>query len=148
MHYIIHVLKSGQPILKQQQKKRFAIGPFLEKEPHYSKEERSLTILVLILQTLFLMEAKKMNAAANHINQLINLANRQLKQEGYHRAIQFIRLLRLMEKAHFKFEDIKNAEKHLGILRMQPFIYRGLIKDLEIIRYEKLWELILEKADN
>lgn len=143
LHYLIHYLKSDQAILRQQQKKRFPINPFLKKIPDFSKEERIFEVLTLILQILLYIENKKYTTAIMLINQLKNMANRQLKQEGYLRTIQFIRLLRQLERANFNVEELNNIQKFLDALGEQPFAYRGIIKDLEIIRYEKLWEMLI-----
>ncbi len=145
LNYLVVYLKEDQPILKQQQRKRFAIAPFLDKRLNYPKEERIFTVLIVILQALLYIEQKKYAQAKLLIDQLRNMANRQLKIERYHRPIQFIRLLKQLEKANFQPEDLTNTEKYIQEFERNPFAYRGILRDLEIIPYEKLWELLIAR---
>lgn len=148
LHYLIHYLKSDQPILKQQQKKRFPVTPFLKKVPNYSKEERNFTVLTMVLQVLLNLEMKKYTSASMIISQLKTMANRQLKQEGYLRTVQFIRLLRQLEKANFNVDSISGIDRFLDGLKEYPFAYKGIIKNMEIIRYEKLWDMLTQRLKN
>ena len=72
-------------------------------------------------------------------------ANRQLKKEEYFRTIQFIRLLQQLVKADFQIENLSNVEKYYNRLIEEPFFYRGLISELEVLPYEKLWNMILAR---
>ena len=72
-------------------------------------------------------------------------ANRQLKKEVYFRLIQFIRLLQQLDKADYKVENLSNVDKYYDRLVEIPFAYRGQITELEVIPYEKLWNLILQR---
>ena len=147
LYYISHYLKSDIPILQKQQKKRFSVTAFINKVPDFSKEERVLTVLILILQTLFCLENKNYGGATERIERLKNLASRQLKKEGYDRTIQFIRLLRQLQRANYQPKQTMNTQKITDILTQKKFAYRGVIKDLEIIRYERLWTLLLDHLD-
>ena len=100
---------------------------------------------MVVAQLLFLLEKKSYNAATERIDRLKSYANRQLKKEEYHRAIQFIRLLQQLSKAEFQVEHLSNTDKYYNRLIETPFFYRGLTSELEVIPYEKLWNLILSR---
>jgi hypothetical protein len=95
---------------------------------------------------LFLIEKNSYSAATERIDRLKNYANRQLKKEDYFRSIQFIRLLQQLAKADYRYEALSNVEKYYDRLVEQPFKYRGLLNEIEIIPYEKLWNMILERV--
>ena len=59
--------------------------------------------------------------------------------------IQFIRLLNQLAKANFQPNNLENTEKHYDQLVEQPFFYRGLLNELEIVPFEKLWNHILAR---
>ena len=94
---------------------------------------------------LFLIEKKSYNNAAERIDRLKSYANRQLKKEEYFRTIQFIRLLQQLVKADFQIENLSNVDKYYNRLIEEPFFYRGLISELEVLPYEKLWNMILAR---
>ena len=100
---------------------------------------------MIIAQILFSIEKKGYNAVGERIERLKNYANRQLKKEVYYRVIQFIRLLQQLEKADYKVENLSNVDKYYDRLIETPFAYRGLISELEVIPYEKLWNYILKR---
>ena len=74
-------------------------------------------------------------------------ANRQLKKEEYFRAIQFIRLLQQLSKADYEHDQLSNIDKYYSRLEEKPFKYRGLITELEVIPYDKLWKLVMERVE-
>jgi hypothetical protein len=100
---------------------------------------------MVIAQMLFLIEKKNYNNAAERIDRLKSYANRQLKKEEYFRTIQFIRLLQQLVKADFQIENLSNVDKYYNRLIEEPFFYRGLISELEVLPYEKLWNMVLAR---
>ena len=100
---------------------------------------------MLIAQLLFHLESKQYNATNEIVERLKNYANRQLKKEEYFHLIQFIRLLHQAAKADFKLENLSGTEKYIQRIQETPFYFRGLTAELEVIRYEKLWEMIMKK---
>lgn len=145
LNYIIHYVQSGNPILQRQQRKRFSITKFIEKPVLFPKEQRIFTILILILQVIFLIEKRNLTAASERIERLKNYANRQLKKDVYFRPIQFIRLLQQLKKANYQSEDLRNTEKYLNLLELHEFTYRGTLYELEIIPYEQLWRYLVSR---
>lgn len=145
LQYIIESQGDKNPILKMQNRKRFRLSRFLNDNLLYPKEQRVFTVLLLVAQVLFLLEKKSYTAATERVDRLKGYANRQLRKDEFHRAIQFIRLLQQLAKADFQVKNLSNTQKYLDKLEAQSFKYRGLISELEVIPYEKLWEMVLDR---
>ncbi len=148
LNYIIESQSTINPVLKAQRRKVFRLSRFLNDPILFPKDQRIFTVLLVIAQILFLLEKKSYNAVAERVDRLKSYANRQLKKEEYFRAIQFIRLLQQLVKADYSVDQISNAEKYYNRLVETEFKYRGLIAELEVIPYEKLWNMILQRQGN
>ena len=146
LNYIIESEGASNPILRAQRRKTFRLSRFLNDSILYPKEQRMFTVHLLIAQVLFLVEKNSYSAATERIDRLKNYANRQLKKEDYFRTIQFIRLLQQLAKVDYRYESLSNVEKYYNRLIEQPFKYRGLLHEIEVIPYEKLWNMILERV--
>jgi hypothetical protein len=145
LNYIIESQGEENPILKAQRKKAFRLNRFLNDSILYPKDQRIFTLHMVIAQLLFLLEKKNYNQCFERIERLKSYANRQLKKEEYYRAIQFIRLLQQLAKADFRIDNLSNTDKYYNRLIETPFFYRGLSTELEIIPFEKLWNIILSR---
>lgn len=146
LNYIIESEGASNPILRAQRRKNFRLSRFLNDPILYPKEQRMFTVHLLIAQVLFLIEKNSYSAATERIDRLKNYANRQLKKEDYFRAIQFIRLLQQLAKADYRYDALSNVEKYYNRLIDNPFKFRGLLNEIEIIPYEKLWNMVLERV--
>lgn len=145
LNYIIESQGDSNPVLLTQRRKTFRVSRFINDPVLYPKDQRIFTVLMVIAQMLFLIEKKSYNNAAERIDRLKSYANRQLKKEEYFRTIQFIRLLQQLVKADFQIENLSNVDKYYNRLIEEPFFYRGLISELEVLPYEKLWNMILAR---
>lgn len=147
LNYIIESQGEKNPVLLSQRRKSFRISRFLNDPILYPKDQRIFTVHMVVAQILFLLEKNSYNAITERIDRLKSYANRQLKKEEYFRAIQFIRLLQQLNKADFDVSQLSNTEKYYNrLVDDVPFFYRGLISELEIIPYDKLWNLILKRC--
>ncbi len=148
LNYIIENQGAQNPILMSQRRKTFRVSRFLNDPILYPKDQRIFTVLMVVAQILFLLEKKGYSAITERIERLKSYANRQLKKDEYFRAIQFIRLLQQLSKADYQVEHLSNVDKYYNRLVEKPFFYRGLISELEVIPYEKLWNLILSRLQS
>lgn len=124
----------------------FRSQKFLNDPVLYPKDQRIFTVHLVVAQILFYLEKNNYAACTERIDRLKNYANRQLKPEEYFRAIAFIRLLQQLAKVEYDVNQISSVEKYYNRLVETPFYYRGLVQELEIIPFEKLWNLILSRA--
>ncbi len=148
INYIIESQSEFYPILKTQKKRNFRLSRFLNDPILYPKDQRIFTVLMVIAQILFFIEKKSYNAVSERVDRLKTYANRQLKKEEYYRAIQFIRLLQQLVKSEFDLSKLSNTDKYYQRLKEQPFFFRGLISELEVIPYDKLWDMLMKKLKN
>lgn len=116
---------------------------YMEEPRLYPKDQRTFTIHIWILKVLHLMDRRQFGELNEEIEQLKYFANRQLNREEHVRPIQFIRLLQQLRKAGYIPDEMTNAEKYNLRLQSHPLSYRGALSELEIIPYEKLWQIIL-----
>ena len=145
LNFIIEAYGKNNPILEAQRRKTFRTSRFLNDPILYPKDQRIFTVLLVVAQLLFFIDKKSFNAADERIDRLKNYANRQLKKEEYFRVIQFIRLLQQLNKAEFQPKKLSNVDKYYNRLIEKPYLYRGLISEMEVIPYESLWKMILDK---
>ena len=145
LNYVIESKGESNAVLLTQRRKSFRVSKFLNDPILFSKEQRIFTILLVIAQILFFIDKKQHSKVSERIDRLKSYANRQLKKEEYFRTIQFIRLLQQLAKADYKVDNLSNVDKYYTRLIETPFFYRGLIHELEVIPYEKIWNLILSR---
>ncbi len=144
INYIIESQSANNPVLTSQRKNSFRLSRLLNDPLRYPKDHRVLTTLIMIAQILFLLEKKNFNEVIELTEKLKSYTTRLLKKEEYYRATQFIRLLLQLSKADFKEENLSNVEKYYSRLLDRPFFYRGMKNEMEVIPYEKLWDMVLE----
>jgi hypothetical protein len=119
---------------------------FLAEDALYPKSERILMVHHILVQILYLLEERRYKSVRQLTLQLKGYINRQLRKEEYYRTMQFIRLLQQLQKADFEETNLSNTEKYIQrITTEETFFYRGLLMEIEIIPYEKLWEMILQR---
>ena len=132
---------------KIRRKKKFRPKKLLTEPLLFPKSMKMYSVIYTILQVLFFLEEQNYEEAIEKVERLKSFSTRQLKKEEDFRTIQFIRLLQQLAKANFDFSRIGVYKKYLERLDEVPFRYRGLINELEIIRYEDLWALILQRIN-
>jgi hypothetical protein len=128
-----------------QKRKGFNEAKFLSDPLVFTKEKKIFTIHFVIAQILMLIEKREYHHVTERIERLKLISNRQLKKEDNIRLISFIKLLQSLIKSDYVISEIGSIEKYYNRLVDNPFYYRGLISELEVIPYEKLWNFILSK---
>jgi hypothetical protein len=146
LNFIAEAQGSASAVAQANKRKTFKVSKFLGESVMYPKEQRIFTVHLVTAQALFHLRRKDQQGATECIERLKIFANRQLNQEEYYRTIQFIRLLQQLPKADYKVTAMSNTEKYIARLTETPMFYRGMLQELEIIPYEKLWDLFVEQA--
>ncbi len=146
MTYFLESNKGQQAeVFKSQAKKTFKVSRFLNDAVLYPKEQRVLTIHMLIAQILFLLDNNNQVQATEKVDRLRSYISKHLEGPEHYRMIQFIRLLNQLSKADFQINNLENMEKYYNRLIEQPFFYRGLLTEMEVVPFEKLWNHILAR---
>jgi hypothetical protein len=55
-------------------------------------------------------------------------------------------MTQVLAKNGFETDKLSAAEKYQAKLKDKRFFYRGLIHEIEVIPFEKMWELIIQKV--
>ncbi len=131
--------------LKEQLGKHFKLARFLAETFSYPKELRALAVHMHTAQVLFQLDKKSYTDAAEAIDALRTLGKYFSDSSENYRMTQFIRLMYQVVKANFKLSELSNTDKYYNALVARPFFFRGLLTELEVIPYEKLWNHVLSK---
>ncbi len=110
----------------------------------FAKDNRHFAVHHSVVQIVNALAHDNYIGAAGQIDWLKSLANRQFKTEEPDRTLQFIRLLQHLAKSGFAARDLNGATQAFADLRQMPFHYRGTVKDLEVVPYERIWEQIMQ----
>lgn len=147
LNYLVEGRNFSNAQLPKPKRQRFQQKSFLEEQHKYSKKWRNFELLCTILQLLFWLERKDLTRVEEIIDRLRTMATRQLDKEIYFRPIKFIKLLHTLRKADFQTTNSEQFEKHYRALTQRPFFYRGAVAELEVVPYEKLWEMVVASLD-
>lgn len=145
LQYLIESRDIDPNFVMKQLRKSSKLSRFLDTAPSYPREQRIFHLLVLILQALFLLQRRNFQQATEKIEHLKNFISRNVDKEEFERPRQFVRLLQRLSKARYHPDELSGVDKLLEHLAEHPFSYRGALNELEIIPYEKLWEIVLSK---
>jgi hypothetical protein len=133
------------PTLIGGRKKMLRNTKFINEPILFPKEQRMYTVHYMIGQFLYHLRKGAHALTTETADKMKSFSNRQLKPEEYLRAINFFKLLQSLPKAEYKLSEITSTEKYYNRLVDQPFNYRGMLNELEVVPFEKLWNIILSK---
>ena len=145
LNYFLDSQSDKIMVLHAQAKRTFRLSSFLNNPLLYPKHLRTYTVHQVIAQFLFLLEKGNHQQATERVERLRGYATKQLTREGQFRLVHFIRLLQQLAKAEYDIKRLTGVEKYYNRLNDTPFMYRGIVQELEIIPLEKLWNYILAR---
>lgn len=108
-----------------------------------AKDNRLLAVHHSVIQVVSAIAHDNYIGAAGQIDLLKSLATRQFKSEQPGRTQQFIRLLQHLAKSGFTNLSHNGTAQAFAELRRMPFHYSGVVQDLEVVPYERIWEEIV-----
>ena len=150
LHYLYKYLKIKEirPLI-QNSKTGFQLFDFIGAKPGFAKEHRGLNIAILTIQILFLLEKMNAETLAEYIGEIEKYSRSYPKKDIYFRSECFISLLAKMRDENFRFyQTRKSLEKMFDEMSSVPMVYHGGIRTLEVLPYETLWGMVLEKLKN
>jgi len=134
---------------ESERKTKFRLGKFLNEVPNYSKDKRGLNIPILIIQTLFLLHRRRFNDVIDRTEALNTYVYRYLKKDENYRSNCFVKMILTLPQADFHKQGvIRKANKYYQKLLAEPLELSGESSEIEIIPYEKLWEMILDSLED
>ncbi|MEL6635425.1 MAG: hypothetical protein AAFW73_15220 [Bacteroidota bacterium] len=149
IHYLIEIGKVSTRAEEEGQRRRFKLGKFLNEVPTYSKDKRGLNIPILIIQSLFLLHRRRFSEVIDRTEALNTYAYRYLRRDETYRSNCFIKMILTLPAANFHRQAvIRRARKFREKLELEPLEVSGESSEVEIIPYEKLWEMVLDSLDD
>jgi hypothetical protein len=129
---------------KAKLKKDFKLAQFKNSLIFYEKEKSGMNLNILLLEILFLIKEKKYDELLERYEAIQKYLQRYIDDtESRSRIKMMFKLLLLCIKHHFKHKMIETpAEAILTALLQQSTELGDEAYELEIIPYEKVWELV------
>lgn len=143
VQFMIDLMGQKQPLMRKNKKRNARLTELLEHPDSFSKEHRILGVHLWILKILMLLEQRQFSTLNEQI-ELLKPFGAKLNKQEFYRPLQFIKLLQQLRKANYNPREISNTDKYYNRLINQPFSYRGALSELEIIPFEKLWEIVIQ----
>ncbi|MEO0733382.1 MAG: hypothetical protein AAFZ52_11145 [Bacteroidota bacterium] len=121
----------------------FRLQRFLNKLPTYAKEKRGINVLILVLHTIFLIILERFDEVIDRVEALEKYCSRYLTNDSHLRSNCFIKMLTATVKGNFHAVATKRyAQRYQErLLDTKPDLI-DRVGNLEIIPYEKLWEIL------
>lgn len=142
--YIEYLKEVG--LLKVKIQKKFRTARFLNTVPVFSKDKTGINISILIIHCLLLMIQGKKSKLIERAETLQTYTYKYLKNDDSLRSNCFIRMFLKMVAAGFRKEGTINRTKKLfDKLKSTPIFEKRQSNYVEIIPYEKLWEICLKQ---
>jgi tetratricopeptide (TPR) repeat protein len=145
MHLLIKMGKVAEDKDSKHKLRPFRLSRFLNEVEHFSKDKRGLNIAVNIIHALFLFLQKKDDEFERRLAALGQYSFRYLRRDETLRSNAFIKMLQKLPDAGFHPLRVKRyTDKYYKRMVEAPMVIQENSKEVEIIPYEHLWEIVLE----
>jgi|GEM_PF-1496035 len=147
LHYIYKTKKIREIRgMIQNARTGFKLNEFVEEIPAFDKQRRGLNIAILTAQILFNLEKFETAAINQCVKAIRKYCRRYPKKDINFRSECFITLLTNMTAEEFKFyQTRKSSEKAYEEMVSVMMEYHGGNRAIEVLPYEVMWDLVLEK---
>lgn len=144
--YLYLVLDSGLVPNSQILKERlpeFKLGRYLNTVPVFSKDKRGINVSILLMHIAFLLLRKDFDAIIDRVDSLNQYVYRYLRRDDSFRSNCIIKMVIQITRADF---NPIRSERYTKDLRKQlnevPLIGSGENIEIEVIPFEKLWDIM------
>lgn len=146
LNYISKYLKIKEiKALTQNSKIPFKLNEYLVQTPEIDKSLRGMQISQMAIQLMYHLERLDM-AGMNHcIDNLQSFCRKYPKKDAHFRSENFINLLTLMRAEDYRYYQTTKATEKIAKELSQTPIEAQNDKTLEVLPYEVMWQMILEK---
>jgi hypothetical protein len=126
----------------------FKLYKFVNNVPSYSKDKQGMNIQILILQVIFFIIKQQYGKIIDRTDALIRYGSRYLMDNENLRNNCFFKLLVTAEKCNFhRAATIRKSKKTYQKMVSPRALRLGRANSTELIRYETLWEIVLEHLE-
>ena len=134
----VYFIKPNPDLLKQ-----FNYLDFMAAVPEYSKDKEGFNVAILILQFLYFLRAKEVEALLYRIENLKKYSGRHFKDSFSIRSQLFFKLLNVVIREDLNAERCRRKGRALADKLAVTPAPGDAYAEIEIIPYEHLWEEIL-----
>lgn len=128
--------------------RRFRVNKFLNEVPIYEADKRGNNITILIIQLMFLLHRRQYNAVIDRVEALQQYCYRYLRKDETFRSNCFIKMILELPKASFHRNAVlRKTENYHQRLKEFPLAISRQSAEVELVPYEKLWDLVLEMLE-
>lgn len=137
--------KISAQVVAEKTSRPFVLTKFLNSVPFHSKDKQGQNISIIVIQILFLILDRKYSSVIDKVEGLTQYTYRHLKNDETFRSNCFIKMLLLMVKADFHPIRTRTYTEDLEKkLLSTQFVSNENSAHIEIIPYDKLWNVVLE----
>ncbi|MCB0548497.1 MAG: hypothetical protein KDD19_13025 [Phaeodactylibacter sp.] len=130
---------------EEQKARNFRLSRFLNEMEVFSKDKQGMNIAILIIELLLGIAQEKYGQLIDRVEAVEKYRSRYLREEGVERANHFLRMLLQIPKNAFRREEaLAKAREDQLALEAIPIEMANQTFEIEVIPYEKLWEITLE----
>lgn len=133
------------PVEDSDGKHEFKLMKFLNEVPQLSKDKAGYNITIITAQLLFLLEQNQYLKIIDKIDSLKQYANRYMKDKNQ-RSYYFIKMILSLGTYDFDQKLVqRRVHQYFLKLKAAKNIYKGTVESLEVVPFEQLWSVVLQK---
>jgi hypothetical protein len=137
--YQLEILKGEEIRLRP-----FRLDRFMKEIQLFTRDKQGMNIPVLILEFIFHVIEKNNDYLIDRVEALDKYRKRYLKEEQVQRSALFLKMLLQLPKNAFDVDEATaKAEADFQALQAVPIEIANQAYEIEIIPYEKLWDMII-----
>lgn len=127
---------------------KFKPTKFSNDLPKFTKDKAGMNIAIIILKMIFMIQERRESMFLDQMEALEQYCYRHLNEPETRRSFKFIKMLLQIPFRNFNSEEIKaTAAKTLSDLNATPHDISMQTYEIEIIPFEKLWEMVVESLE-
>ncbi|RNI24973.1 hypothetical protein [Rufibacter latericius] len=118
---------------------------FVQNAPSYSKDKEGFNVAILILQVMYFLDIVDYEALEYRVDSLKKYAQHHFKDSFSERSRIFFKLLTVLVRSNFEFATTQKKGQYLYNKLQRTPTPGDAYAEIEIIPYEHLWELVLDR---
>lgn len=127
---------------------KFKSTKFSNDLPKFTKDKAGMNVAIIILKIIFMIQERREAMFLDQMEAIEQYCYRHLNESETRRSFKFIKLLLQIPQRQFNPEEIKmNTGKFISDLNATPHDISVQTYEIEIIPFEKLWEMILQSME-
>lgn len=134
-----------QPTKEKDCLEAFRLGRFMNEAVIYSKDKAGMNVAIIIFQLVYLIVKGEYGKVIDKSEAISKYCSRYLNEEHTIRSYYFIRaLLTLASAGDYNEEKRQKAEAYRPKFALDGAAAVGQTLQIEVIPYDKLWEIVVE----